>query len=339
MKKIVIYTDYNMISILFSLRPFFLFRNKGKFRFINKFDRLTNIKKYDNLLIVRKLSKLDKNELHQKFILLRKNYKKIAFYDDSSHALINSNIIEFVDYYFKGQFFKDINFYKNVNALSDYVRNNLTNLEPSNPFMAPVKDSDLKKIVLTWNLGVGVYPIKKNRIRITWRISKYINLKWLIHNWKIKNTRSNSNRKYINAMFKLRPVSRVTMLNQLDNNYPILKGSTTLKKYYKLLKKSFITLSPYGHGEICFRDFEAIISGSLLLKPNMNHLETYPDIFIPHETYIPLNRDFSNLNEKISDYYLKKETHRIIKKSILVYKNELSKLNKKVDQIMDLFIE
>ena len=34
-------------------------------------------------------------------------------------------------------------------------------------------------------------------------------------------------------------------------------------------------LSPFGWGEIGARDFEIFINGSLLIKPDMSHLETY----------------------------------------------------------------
>lgn len=50
-------------------------------------------------------------------------------------------------------------------------------------------------------------------------------------------------------------------------------------------------MSPFGCGEVCFRDFEAVLNDSLLLKPHMDHLETWPDIFRPGETYVPISWD------------------------------------------------
>ena len=38
-------------------------------------------------------------------------------------------------------------------------------------------------------------------------------------------------------------------------------------------------ISPFGWGEICFRDFESIILGKLLIKPNCDHI-TLGQIFI-----------------------------------------------------------
>jgi len=49
--------------------------------------------------------------------------------------------------------------------------------------------------------------------------------------------------------------------------------------------------------------------GALLIKPDMNHVQTTPDIFVPYETYVPLAWDFSDLSEKL-DYYLANDAAR-----------------------------
>ncbi|MFN4202127.1 MAG: glycosyltransferase [Tabrizicola sp.] len=63
------------------------------------------------------------------------------------------------------------------------------------------------------------------------------------------------------------------------------------------LRHSKVCLSPFGYGEVCWRDYEAVISGAVLLKPDMSHVETAPDIFVPWETYVPLAWDMSDLSE------------------------------------------
>lgn len=80
-------------------------------------------------------------------------------------------------------------------------------------------------------------------------------------------------------------------------------------RYFWELKAARICFSPFGYGEVCWRDYEAIMCGALLIKPDMSHVETSPDIFIPEQTYIPVAWDFSDLHEKIS-YYLENEEIR-----------------------------
>lgn len=74
--------------------------------------------------------------------------------------------------------------------------------------------------------------------------------------------------------------------------------------------RSRICVSPFGHGEISFRDFEAVAHGCLLIKPDMGHLETRPNLYIPGETYPPVRWDFSDLAEKCR-YYLDHEAERL----------------------------
>jgi hypothetical protein len=37
------------------------------------------------------------------------------------------------------------------------------------------------------------------------------------------------------------------------------------------------------------------MAGAALLKPNMQHIETKPDIFVPWETYVPVRWDLADL--------------------------------------------
>jgi spore maturation protein CgeB len=81
------------------------------------------------------------------------------------------------------------------------------------------------------------------------------------------------------------------------------------EEYYREISGSKICVSPFGYGEICWRDFEAILCGSLIIKPNMDHIETTPDIFKAHQTYVPVRWDYSDLEEKCS-YYLAHDAER-----------------------------
>ncbi len=72
--------------------------------------------------------------------------------------------------------------------------------------------------------------------------------------------------------------------------------------YMAELERSKICFSPFGFGEVAWRDFEAVTAGSLLLKPDCSHLQIDPDILVPFETYVPLRWDFSDLEEKVRHY-------------------------------------
>ena len=82
------------------------------------------------------------------------------------------------------------------------------------------------------------------------------------------------------------------------------------EQYYEELLRSKICVSPFGYGELCWRDFEAILCGCLLVKPDMGHLKTSPDLFIPHVTYVPVRWDYSDLEVQCAPY-LSNENERL----------------------------
>lgn len=66
------------------------------------------------------------------------------------------------------------------------------------------------------------------------------------------------------------------------------------------LRASQICFSPFGYGELCWRDIEAFQTGAVLVKPDMAHLETLPDLYQPDETYLPVSWDFGDLDTVIA---------------------------------------
>jgi hypothetical protein len=98
-----------------------------------------------------------------------------------------------------------------------------------------------------------------------------------------------------------------------------LQGRTVLsrmgaseRRYIREMRSSRICFSPFGYGEVCWRDYEAVLCGAMLIKPDMGHVETEPDIFVPYETYIPIAWDFSDLVEKVETYLARESDRRAI---------------------------
>lgn len=63
------------------------------------------------------------------------------------------------------------------------------------------------------------------------------------------------------------------------------------------MRHSKVCISPFGYGEVCWRDYEAALTGAVLMKPDMSHVETDPDIFVPWETYAPVAWDLSDMDD------------------------------------------
>ena len=69
--------------------------------------------------------------------------------------------------------------------------------------------------------------------------------------------------------------------------------------YVRELKKSKVVASPFGYSEINYKDFETFMYGALLLKPDMSHLETYPDLYRDEETFVAHSWALDDVREKI----------------------------------------
>jgi hypothetical protein len=72
------------------------------------------------------------------------------------------------------------------------------------------------------------------------------------------------------------------------------------KAFMQEMRRARACFSPFGYGELCWRDIEAIAAGTALVKPDMSHLKTEPDLYHDGETYIACRWDFSDLEDKVT---------------------------------------
>ena len=88
-------------------------------------------------------------------------------------------------------------------------------------------------------------------------------------------------------------------LDRLDGTYNVVSNRLLPEDYNITLSKSKCAVSPFGMGEICFRDFETWNMGCILIKPFMDNVITYPNPYIDRETYFACNNNWDDLNEII----------------------------------------
>ncbi len=106
----------------------------------------------------------------------------------------------------------------------------------------------------------------------------------------------------------------VEALSRITGRYRIHAPTDRVSQteYYGEMLRARLSVSPFGFGELCWRDFESILCGSLLIKPNMSHLKTWPDLFVPFETYIPVAWDYSDLEQVCAPYIADEDARRRI---------------------------
>jgi len=101
---------------------------------------------------------------------------------------------------------------------------------------------------------------------------------------------------------------RRTLLDTLSKTtFNVVKRERGIRipqqQFYQNMYDSKIVMAPIGYGEMAVRDIEAASFGSILIKPDMSHLQSYPNIYEDGKTYISCKYDWSDVEEKI-DYVL-----------------------------------
>jgi len=113
-------------------------------------------------------------------------------------------------------------------------------------------------------------------------------------------------------------------LNDLSDAYNIVAKQLPFNQTQDVMRRSKIGLSPFGMGELCYRDLEYIQHGMLLIKPDMSKVITEPDFFKPMETYVPVKPDWSDLN-------------KIIEKVLANYKDYQYIIDNARDKLTDMY--
>ena len=120
----------------------------------------------------------------------------------------------------------------------------------------------------------------------------------------------------------------------------LLKGDFfSFKKYHRVMSNSKLIIGPFSYGDINGRDYESIINGTLLLKPDISYIDVYPNLLINEETYLPFDWDLKNLNLDMINKIIIEDTRRIelVKNAQKRYKSYFSKQG--LDQFCHRFIQ
>jgi hypothetical protein len=283
---------------------------------------------------------------------LRDKYKTIVFFNGQPEAGTNRlDLLPYVDRLFYKSVFSALeNYHKDLyakNLFADYYHNKyqVSDKDTECQYNPTLSAGETKRIELSWNIGVGDYPRRNWPQRLGTIIARagfpdFGRLFKVGH--KNPPPDFSDSARPIAVHARIDPVScesisyqRRLYLERIAGNGLFLTGMVPQNQYYQELYDSKIVLSPFGWGEVCFRDFEAIISGSLLLKPDMSHLKTWPDVYIPYETYVPTSWDGTDIIEKAETYLAdERERKRITENAWEQYRMQLNGLE---DRFITLF--
>ena len=254
--------------------------------------------------VLAKLSFLTpKTEALDKIARLRRLFPhpvRLIYFDGDDDSCIQwPELLDDVDIYVKKHMFSDPTWYQQQFAgksnLTDYVSrlHGYSFADDAIPYSGVVPAEQMYKVVLGYNIGLDT------KITDLFRTTKP----------------SSEADKTVDVMCRApcKPEAwiypfRVPLNDALkplaDQGYNVNVPNERAGQhgYYQEMRSARICVSPFGYGELCWRDFEAVLMGCLLLKPDMGHVRTEPNIFVAGETYVPVRWDFSDLPEVCARY-------------------------------------
>lgn len=268
------------------------------------FELLTNLKTKKNKLFYYDLGDSTYSWALEALPYVDKLLKPFIFKDKYKYCTPLNGFTIITDYYYR---------HRMIDAYKPLPHKKL----PSSPSYIKKKDIHLlDKIQLGYNATFANMNLNSNLWKYTFgnRLARRL---FFFYNQILT---SNKSFDYINPEVpRNKSLSCRILLEGYSNGIDFHRNQTAkiLKKYIstnKLDRKDYFeemgntkaVVSPFGWGEINVpRDYEIALSGAILIKPDISHINTWPNIF-NEETVVQYKWDLSNLLEtveKVIDNY------------------------------------
>ena len=239
----------------------------------------------------------------------RSSCENLAWLDTTASTSVGyPDVLPFVDIYFKGLLLKDLREYLKPHysnrIFADYyfrTRGVRDSREPRSLVVS--SESHLLKLRVLWNYSLAGFVGSSSRMFSYFRRLVPIPSFYSIPFVSPERTRpldiscrlDYSQRESISFQ-------RREMVRLLEARFAFPKGRISRRRYEREIRDAKIVPSPFGAGEINYRDFEVVASGAALMKPDMDHLETWPDLYRKDETYISHDWNMSDVVGQICRY-------------------------------------
>ena len=255
-------------------------------------------------------------------------YKRSLYADRSLYCEPVRSGRLFVDHYFRGESARRVRAADGAGGGtgSAAAGTAVSGSNPSRSVRRLAADAPLDRLRLLWNIGIGSYPRSGTRKALVLRLGAGgARIARRLRRPELESAAiAGVRRLYRNAPSAGRKVAGMPVASRqpvvsarfgtsfdvpgIGGHRALFEGAasrderfrtgfTDLRTYNRELRTAAGVLSPFGYGEECLRDFEAVVHGAVLIKPSMDHVETWPDIYRPWRTYFPCRWDASDLSE------------------------------------------
>lgn len=237
---------------------------------------------------------------------LRRRAKWLVFADTGDSAgWVQAKILPHVDAYWKGQVLRDRRAYMRPlyahRLYTDYYHrtNGVTDDRPE--WSSPVADAeDLNKLRLGWSSALGNYSwLGPYSMALYDRLPIAALLGPPRHFVPPEAARPIALHCRMGLQYPRASIGwqRQQIARRLVGR--IATDKVSRRRYLRELALSRVVVSPFGFGEITLKDFEVLLTGGLLLKPDMSHMETWPDLFSAGQTIAVHSWDLNDFDEVV----------------------------------------
>ena len=261
----------------------------------------------------------------------KKKIQKVIWFDtNDSTGTTQFNVMPFVDGYYKNQVLKDASLYTKPfyghRIFTDYYNRTFKVFDEESA-KAPTQSHSVSvllqpqyahKLHVSWNSAMNEWGRSSHFFghnyfyeELVARIRTHLPFKT---DYTVQFIKVEKNRKIdVNGRIGLSHsrntirYQRQMIANILREKFNVDTNKVSRRRYLVELSNSKIGISPFGWGEINYRDFEIIINGALLIKSDMSHLETWPPLYVENETYISYSWGLEDFEEKLRDILRNKE--------------------------------
>jgi hypothetical protein len=285
-------------------------------RFFDKIDAA--LPDCDYLIVESKFTKswwTQKEKLFVALTQLKTATNKVLFFDlGDGTASWCLGVLPYVDGFYKSYLFKDRNrylesfyggriwtdYYHRENGIDDAVENR----------PPPLTDPALlAKIHLGYSAGLANYALSS----LLYNNSKLVKLlrrsfalaKWGVRSPSERDFCPPSVARELDLSCRVTTRYSETVSYQRKQTVEILKAHINHERvdrraYFDEMRRAKAVLSPFGWGEINYKDYEVAHCGAVLMKPDIGHLETWPDFF-DAQSVLQYRWDFTDLEAKVED--------------------------------------
>lgn len=223
-----------------------------------------------------------------------------------STGTLQSDVLPHVNRYLKSQLLVDRSAYATSHygsrVYSDYYHANYGVEDERPQYSIPVEDaSQLSKLGVSWNSGLADYSfLGVYKMALYHRLPLPFLLSYPYSFIDPAAARGNDVSCRFGVSYARESVAwqRKAIRKMMGDRLATNKLSR--REYFAELQNSRVVVSPFGLGEITLKDFEVFLTGGLLFKPDMSHMETWPDLFQSGVTMLSHKWDLSDFEENLT---------------------------------------